>query len=327
MSDERLVHLDGTEVEQKEAPGDDAFRPPAQKPPELEVAEVAPRAEKPVERVGEALVVRRVAPPAEAPEPDHPAGAAVAFLVALPVSFLPARWRRGWLANLPLAAATTVSGVIETITALLMAGWLFERYRHAVSDRAMAEMGRRMGEGVAQPDKLYLSLETMGATLLIAFVLSPAGLACFYFFAEGLVRLAAGLASEALGTMPLALAALGIDLVRKRKQPRSEFEAYEAHHKFQEDVRVTELRERINKWRRGADPPPPPDEVRKNEITGEVRIYSGRELHWQRRSSVEIDGELYEVVDFGPAPAPHKVEYALRPLAAGAAVRNFVVYR
>jgi hypothetical protein len=326
VDEKRLVNLDGTPVEDEAPPSDDAFRPPVQKTPELEVVPTV-HAERPVERVGEALVGRRAAPPEERTSLGQAGGEVAAFLLALPVSLLPARWRRGALANLPLTAATTVSGVLETITALLAGGWLFERYRHAIADQAMAAMGRRMGEGIAQPDKLYMTLETMGATLLISFLLSPAGLACFYFFAEGLVRLAAGLASEALGTAPLALAAAGVHLVRKRTQPTSEFEAYDAHHRFEEDVQLTQMRERVRRWRRGVEPPPPPDEMRKNDVTGEVRIYTARELGWQRRTSVEIDGEIYEVIDSGPAPAPHRLEYALRPVPASTAVRNIVVYR
>ena len=326
MDEKRLVNLDGTPIEEAAAPNEDAFHAPAVRDPELEVVPPVHH-ERPVERVGEALLVRRTAPPEERAQLGQAGGEVAAFLLAVPVSVLPARWRRGALANLPLQGATTVSGVLETITALLAGGWLFERYRHAMADQAMAAMGRRMGEGIAQPDKLYLSLETMGATLLITFLLSPVGLACFYFFVEGLVRLAAGLASEPLGTAPLALVAAGVDLVRKRKQTPSEFEAYQAHHRFEEDARITQMRERVRKWRRGVEPPPAPDDVRRNDVTGEVRIYTARELGWQRRTSVEIDGEIYEVIDSGPAPAPHKVEYALRPVPASTAVRNIVVYR
>jgi hypothetical protein len=324
------VHLDGTPVEKREEVGDEAFRPPGAQPAaELEVA-ATPAPVRRVEPVGE--VAQRVAPSEPLPERSvaRAAGEGIAaFLLALPASFLPARWRRGAIAQLPLPTATTVSGVLEAIGALIAGGWLFERYRHAVADQAMATIGRAMADGRMQPGHeghVIGALPTMGATLLIAFMLSPAGLACLWFFGEGLVRLGAGLASEAVGTMPLALLAVAIDLVRKPR--RSEFDRYDAHDQFQEDARVVQMRERLRSWRLRAEPPPVvPDEVRKNDVTGEVRIYTSHDFGWKPRNTIQVDGEIYELAGEGPAPPPHVREYALRPMPAGAAIRNLAVYR
>ena len=322
------VHLDGTPVDEARAPGDEAFLPRAIAPPqELEVQppQPAPYRERPL-------------PPPPPPPREESAppveshfsvlGNAVAFLVALPLSFLPARWRRGAAAQLPLASATTASGVLEASGALMIGGWLFERYRHAMADRALEVIGRAAAEGrwqAGHEGHIIGAMPTMGATLLIAFMLSPAGLASMWFFAEGLLRLGAGLAGEAVGTAPLAIVAFVIDRLRRRSP--GAFEAYDAHHRFEEDHRLAAMRERLRLWWRGAEPAPPPDEVRKNDTTGEVRIYTARELGWRCRTTVEIDGELYEVVTDGPAPPPHRREYALRPVPAGTALRNIVVYR
>jgi len=242
---------------------------------------------------------------------------------------LPARWRRGAIAQLPLATASTATGVLEAIGALAAGAWLFERYRHRVADQAMEVIGRGMADGRLTPGHeghVIGALPTMGATLLIAFMLSPAGLGCLIFFGEGLVRLAAGFANEVVGTWPLALVAAAIDLVRK--PTRSEFERYDAHDKFAEDNRIVEMRERLQRWRRRAQPAPAvPDEVRKNDVTGEVRIYTAHDYGWMPRSTIEVDGEIYELAGEGPAPPPHAREYALRLITAATAMRNVVVYR
>jgi len=252
-----------------------------------------------------------------------------AFLVAVPASFLPARWRRGAITQLPLPTAGVLSGLVEAIGALIAGAWLFERYRHRVADQAMEMMGRALADGRMAPGHeghVIGALPTMGATLLIGFLLSPAGIGCLVFFGEGLVRLAAGFAGEVVGTWPLALAAAAIDWVRR--PARSEFERYDAHHRFEEDARMLEMRERVRKWRRDREPRPMvPDDVRKNDLTGEVRIYTAHDFGWKPRSTIEVDGELYELAGEGPAPPPHVHEYALRKVTAGTAIRNVVVYR
>src|SRR5262249_13907596 len=154
-----------------------------------------------------------------------------------------------------------------------------ERYRHAVAARAMEVIGRAAAEGHWQPGhegQIIGSLPTMGATLFIGFLLSPSGLASLWFFAEGLVRLGAGVADEVVGTAPLAILAFLIDWVRRRGSPQNAFEIYDAHDRFEEDHRVTAMRERWRSWRRGFEPAAVPDEVRRDDATGKVRICTAR---------------------------------------------------
>lgn len=126
----------------------------------------------------------------------NPAGAAIAILLSIPASLLPARWRQATNANsLPLAVGSVVSGTAQFLlfAGLLLNGWV----QFFNAQTALPSVDTHTFEN-AQP------YQVMGLSSLFVFVFTqPKAWAFMYMSAEALARIVSTMGGVPLGTTPL----------------------------------------------------------------------------------------------------------------------------
>ena len=121
--------------------------------------------------------------------------------LALAVSFLPSRWRDRFAPGESLGGAGALSGFLESIAAITLGAWAFERYYAGQSRAAAVDTA---------------SAFVLGATVYLGSFFTLPGILAAYHFAEGLVRALSAIAHhEALGAAAPWLAERALAGVRR----------------------------------------------------------------------------------------------------------------
>lgn len=220
---------------------------------------------------------------------------ALAMILSIPAGFLPNRTReRLRLTRLPLAFGTSIGGIFQLVGALWLGGYLYRRYMESL----WSSLEYLVMDSTATVTQF--TIMGYGGTHFLGFMLfTPTGWLLMYFFAEGLIRAGAGLATgQPLASLPLWLL-----------------------------ERV--LRLFVHGARSWSDGPPIADRVEYDD-GGTVFIDTCRERNWNERSTLKIDETLYTVVDYQPAPQAtekrHRHRYTLQPIGPSHLVRSIYHY-
>jgi hypothetical protein len=132
---------------------------------------------------------------------------ALNYLLSMLVSLLPRRWRQWFSAEFDMWPAAAACGIGQYVTCVVC---LFIRYVNAMQRTlegfASATVAQGREEALGIPAVQYGA----GFVALMQFICNPLSLLLFYLILEGLLRfLAAVVAHEIIGTLPLYLIACG----------------------------------------------------------------------------------------------------------------------
>lgn len=184
--------------------GGDPFKPPGEgdehAPLELDVSRA----------------VRPVRPAAQLPPPDDAAAPVVDripqapitivnFLIALPVTFLPERWRKALRAeSLPLPPATIVSGLAQAFVCAILFGLGIAR-QHELLGQEVGEAMWNVLKNTETQEETH-GVPASGLVIFLSFVFTWKGVALIWLFFEGMIRAAsAAIAGEVVGSAPFVL--------------------------------------------------------------------------------------------------------------------------
>ncbi|MBI4461434.1 MAG: hypothetical protein HY653_00865 [Acidobacteria bacterium] len=214
------------------------------------------------------------------------------ILVLLPQTY---RDRLGRRLEIDWTRAALISGVAQAGAAMLL---LAHRYIEFIQ-RAIERYGAAMVEATGDPEALRRTLATLGPATWLDYVFQPVSLLLIYLFLEGSARLLAAVSVEqAWGSLPLCLLELG----RKRGA----------------EIRRERARERAM----GA--------LILDEVTRSgngLRIASCRPRDtWDHLTTIEYEGEFYELAQTLVGLPPRPYIYRLRPIPAGKVIRGLHHY-
>lgn len=223
--------------------------------------------------------------------------AIVAFLVALPCSYLPPRYRpkTNLFDDFDLRPAAAASGVVQTLACAFIAWWSYIAFLDAhVKELGGVILKHGLDEKLANPYMQY----SMGIWGMFLYLAQPRTLVLIYFAVEGVVRFMPPIITgEVVGTLPLYLVAM--------------------------------LHNRFSRWdAERALPPLVADRV-EHVAAGdhELRIWSCRPRpSWDHLMTVSYEDQLYEVVRQELAARPRPFVYMLRKRPEGKVVRGLHHY-
>ncbi|MCA9565441.1 MAG: hypothetical protein KC561_18215, partial [Myxococcales bacterium] len=148
---------------------------------------------------------------------------ALRLLAAVPLSMLPENYRRRiGQAQIPYTLGTAISGVLNTLFAIIFGYASFIAYATVHAQTASQAVGQMATHSNVMPGDGMMM--TIGFTILLGFVFAtPQGICLFLLFTESLFRVAASSAGEACGSLfvaaPLAVAD---KFIKKRVQAHFE---------------------------------------------------------------------------------------------------------
>lgn len=211
------------------------------------------------------------------------------FLVLLPESYrrrLGGRWDINW------TRAALLSGFAQVWVAILLLALRYLDFIRSIIQR----YGDTMVEATGNKETLERALNTLGPMAWLEYLLQPLTLLLIYFFVEGTVRLLVAVSTgEAVGSLPLYLLELG-------------------------RTRAVEVK------RERALEPLIADEVTRS-APGELRIASCRPRDaWDQLTTIEYEGEFYELAETLAGRPPRPYVYRLRPIPPGKVIRGLHHY-
>lgn len=214
------------------------------------------------------------------------------ILVLLPQTY---RHRLGRRLEINWTRAALISGVAQAGAAMLLLAY---RYIDFIQ-RAIQRYGATMVEAAGDPETLRRAMGTLGPSTWLEYLFQPVSLLLVYLFIEGSFRLLAAVSAEqALGSLPLYLLELG-------RERGAEIQ-----------------RERARERALGA--------LILDEVTrsgNELRIASCRpRATWDHLTTIEYEGEFYELAQTFAGRPPRPYLYRLRPIPPGKVIRGLHHY-
>lgn len=216
------------------------------------------------------------------------------YVVAPFYTLLPKRWRHiedeGSVQF--MARCTMVSGILESLTALLVLRYWYLTVLMWISN-AYAEKALSKNPGSAA----HVAPELVGGAGFMLVASNPITWIILYFGAEGILRLAAAIITEEpFGTLPLCAIDFAFTLATR--------------------------------GRRSADLPLVRDEMLPGDASSDLRIASCRKRpEWRYPFTIRYEGTFFQVVGVNSLHAgPRPYVYSLRRLPAGEVARGLRDY-
>ena len=240
------------------------------------------------------------AAPSVASDTGRLLGTGVACLLALVVCLLPAYGReriRRRLSDLPLRPASVITGIAEMTAAFFLGLEAMLDFTRSHMEAAGPVIMNHVLKYDVPPETMYQMYQVQGATLWLAFLVSPVGLLLAFFVLEGATRiLAAVVGKEVMGTLPLWLL---------------------------DRVRWLVVRQLARSRRR----PSPVDHVVKDEQGMLVSIQSARAYAWDHTTTLQFEGRLYVVEErLSSEDGERPYRYRVREAPAGHLIRKLTEY-
>jgi hypothetical protein len=222
----------------------------------------------------------------------------VNLLLAILLSFLPAQFRSRFelASSANLHRATILSGLLEAaVCVLLYAGRYLYFIQYRVGTITDAAMKARAGEEALGAGAVQFG---MGYVSLVEYIFSPLSLLLAFFAIEGSLRLlAAAVAEESPGTLPLYIVAWTVQYMQSRRAERA-------------------LGPRVV------------DEVHHYRgISYDLGVASCRpKADWNQLTTIAYEEKFYELFEEKKGVPPRPYIYLLREIPRGKVIRGIYHY-
>jgi hypothetical protein len=234
------------------------------------------------------------------------------------LALLPKAWRDSlFLSNAPWARATVISGLGETLAALVGIGYW---YMYAMTTWVDTAVSRAL-DGKLGPN---VTVQEIGAVALTVWMTHPLTLLLGYLMLEGAVRFcAAAFSEESLGVLPLAVFDWILFRPFRRMNQAGVMATASAASNAGSFVDV------VREWISIARGVPQTDELHfrndGNEELMEIRA-SHRKQEWIPPRTVRFEDHYYRLEASAVKKGPRPFYYTLRRLPSGVPGRSVLIY-
>ena len=240
------------------------------------------------------------------------------YLIGPILALLPKAWRDSlFLSNAPWGRATVVSGLGESLAALVGIGYW---YMYAMTTWVDTAVSRAL-DGKLGPN---VTVQEIGAVALTVWMTHPLTLLLGYLMLEGAVRFcAAAFSEESLGVLPLAVFDWILLRPFRRLNPRGVMATESTPSNARSFV------EAAREWISIARGVPQTDELHfRNEGSEELLEIraSHRKQEWNPPRTVRFEDHYYRLEASAVKKGPRPFYYTLRRLPSGVPGRSVLIY-